>query len=105
MNYDTTPWGIEMVWTNTDDYSGKISIIKEGEKTSYGYYKNRDFTIFVLQGIITLALEGKNRTLGEQETYHINPKVMHQIIAIKGDVTILEVGTKLIDGDFIEVQV
>jgi hypothetical protein len=41
--------------------------------------------------------------LNEGERYHIMPKMMHRIHAIKGDVTVLEVGTKLED-DVVEVE-
>jgi len=104
MNYNKTAWGNECIWADTKDYSGRIIIIKEGEKTSFGYHKSRDKTILVLQGIVNLVIENKTKLLSEKDTYHINAHIMHQIVAIKGDATILEVGTKLIN-DFIEVRV
>jgi mannose-6-phosphate isomerase-like protein (cupin superfamily) len=104
MNNETKPWGNEIIWANSDKYSGKILIIKEGEETLFGYNKSRDKTIFILQGVITLVLEGRSKMLGEKETYHIQPKIIHQIKAIKGDATILEVGTTITD-DFVEVKV
>ena len=104
MNNETKPWGNEITWANTDKYSGRILIIKEGEQTLFGYNKNRDKVIFVLQGVITLVLEGRTKMLGEKETYHIHAKTMHQIKAIKGDATILEAGSP-ISNDFVEVSV
>src|SRR5574337_381705 len=104
MNNETKQWGNEITWANTDKYSGRILIIKEGESTLFGYNKSMDKTIFILQGVITLVLEGRAKMLGEMEVYHIQPQMIHQIKAIKGDATILEVGTAIID-DFIEVKV
>ena len=104
MNYDKTPWGVEVVWANTKEYSGRVFIIKEGEKTPFGYHKSMDKTIFVLQGVVNLVLENRTKLLNEKETYHISSNIMHQLVALKGDATILEVGTRLI-GDFIEVKV
>jgi len=104
MKHDTTSWGGEMIWANTDKYSGKILLIKEGEQNSFGFHKNRDKIIFVLQGVIVLVLEGRTKMIGENDSYHIPAGVMHQIKAIKGDATILEAGTTITD-DFVEVSV
>lgn len=104
MNYETTAWGGEMVWANTDKYSGKIIIVKEGEQTAFGFHKNRDKVLFVLQGVIVLVLEGKSKMIGEKESYHIPAGAMHQIKAIKGDATILEAGTTITE-DFTEVSI
>jgi len=93
MNFDTTPWGFSVTWANTDDYSSRILIVREGEKLPYIYHKKQDITLFILQGIVQLKVEGRNKVLNEKDTYHIPPKIMHQIIALKGDATILEVGT------------
>jgi len=103
MNYDTTPWGVQMTWANTKDYSGSVYIIKEGEQTPFGYYKSRDITILVLQGVVNLVLENRTKMLLEKDTYHINPQIMYQLVAVKGDATILEVGTR-ITSDFVEVM-
>lgn len=97
MDYTQKPWGFEAVWADTDLYSAHMIIIKENEQTPYMYHKRRDKTIFVLQGIVALVEEGKTRTLGEGEKYHISPKIMHRLIALKTDATILEVGTKIED--------
>ena len=56
-----------------------------------------------MQGVVVLVIEGRNKTLNEGDTYHIPPKIMHQIIALKGDATILETGTPLED-DIVTVE-
>ena len=78
-------------------------VIMENEKTPYMYHKIMDQTIFVLQGTLMISVEGKNKTLNEGDKYHIAPKIMHRLTALKGDVTILEVGTKIED-DIIIVE-
>jgi len=103
MNYDKKPWGYELVWANTEAYSGRVLIIKQGDSTNFLYHKTRDKTIFVLQGIVNLILESRTKLLNEGEQYHIPAKVMHQLVAVKGDATILESGTKLLD-DVIEIK-
>ncbi len=103
MNYKQTSWGFELVWASTTNYSGKTIIIKEGEQTEFGYCKKTDKTIFVLQGVVNLVLEARTKMLKAGEAYHINPGIMYQLAALKGDATILEAGTSIVD-DFIEVK-
>lgn len=104
MKLDTKPWGAELLCVDAEKYSARIIILKEQERSQYGYNKHRDKTFFILQGIVNLVLEGKNKLLNEHEAYHVLPNVMHQIVALKGDATILEVGTKF-ENDFIEVSI
>lgn len=94
MDYNKYIWGFEMTWADTELYSAHMIVVLENEKTPYQYHKKRDKTIFVLQGTIQLVLEENNKMLNEGEKYHIPPKVMHRVVALKGDATILEAGTK-----------
>ena len=103
MNYTQKSWGFELVWADQDDYSGQVLIIKQGEATPFIYHKTRNKTIFVLQGIVNLELENRTKLLNEGEQYNIPAKIMHKIVAIKGDATILEAGSKLVD-DIVEVK-
>lgn len=97
-------WGIEVVWASTADYSSRYYIIREGDATQLGYHRKRDLTVYVLQGIVQLVLERQSKLLQEGETYHLPPGVFHRLCAVKGDATILEVGTQMVD-DFVEVKV
>ena len=103
IDYAQRPYGFEFCWADTPQYSAHMLVIKENEQTSYVYHKKRDKTIFVLQGTVQLTEEGKNKILNEGEKYHIAPKIMHRLIALKGDATILEVGTKIED-DIVVVE-
>ena len=98
-----TQFGFEGIVISTDLYAAKIIVVTNGEQTSYGYNKKQDKTIYILQGIANVKIEGTNKMLNEGDRYHIIPKMMHKIHAIKGDVTVLEVGVKLED-DFVEVE-
>jgi len=93
MKFNQTPWGFDITWVNNDKYSGRVLIVREGEKLPYIYHKKQDITLFILQGIVQLVVEGRNKVLNEGDTYHVPPKLMHRIIALKGDATILEAGT------------
>jgi quercetin dioxygenase-like cupin family protein len=98
------PWGKEIVWGNQLEYSGRVFVIKEGDSQPFGYHKQRDKTIFILQGIVQLRLERQTKLLQEGETYHLSSRIIHQLCAVKGDATILECGTRLIN-DFVEVKI
>jgi len=91
------PWGYDAVMVSTDLYSLRMVLVTEGERTPYIYHKVQDKTIYVLQGIVHMTIEGKVVLLNEGDRYHIHPRVMHRFNAIKGDATILEVGTKIED--------
>lgn len=80
-----------------------LLVIKEGERTPYIYHKRRDKTWAVLQGVIQYTVEGKTRLVGEGEVLHISPKIMHRATAIKGDATVIETGTKILN-DIVVVE-
>jgi len=101
--YNKTPWGFELTWADTDKYASRVLIVTQGESLPYIYHKKRDITLFILQGIVQLVIEGRNKILNEGDTYHIPPKLMHQIIALKGDATILETGTPF-ENDIVVVK-
>lgn len=95
------PWGHEIVWAEDEKYAGRIFVIKEGERTPYIYNKKRDKRIFILQGVVQIIIEGRNKILNSGDKYHIPSKVMHRLIALRGEATILEAGTKLEDDEVV----
>ena len=98
-----TPWGYEGIMISSDLYSLRMFIINQGERTPYIYHKKQDKTIYILQGVVNIIIEGRQKLLNEGDRYHIQPKIMHRFHAIKGDTTILEVGTKIED-DIVVVE-
>ena len=102
-DYNKHIWGHEIIWANTKKYSSLMMVITEGEQTPYIYHKKRDKTLFILQGIVKLIVEGRNKMLQSGDKYHIPPKLMHRMVALEGDATILEVGTPIED-DIIIVE-
>jgi mannose-6-phosphate isomerase-like protein (cupin superfamily) len=103
MDYVTHPWGFEIVLVSTENYSFRTLIILEGKRTPYVYHKKQDKTIIVSQGMVQLTVESNNKPLSDGDKYHILPKVMYRLTALKGDATILEVGTKL-ENDVVVVE-
>jgi quercetin dioxygenase-like cupin family protein len=104
MNYTQHSWGFELIWADKDEYSARTMVIKEGEKTPYIYHKKRNKTLFILQGTVQLNIEGRNKLLMQGDSYDIPPKIMHRIIALKDDATVLEAGTKLVENDIVIVE-
>lgn len=95
MNAQRHDWGQELIWAETDLYSGRVFVIKSGERTPYSYHSGRDKTICVLQGIVMINIEGTNRVIKEGQSIQIAAKVKSRLAAIQGDATILEAGTKM----------
>jgi quercetin dioxygenase-like cupin family protein len=104
IDYTQKTYGFELCWADTSLYSAYMIVIKDNEKTPYIYHKKRDKTIFVLQGEVVLHEEGRNKTIGQGECYHIPAKIMHRFMAIKGDATILEVGSANTENDIVTVE-
>ena len=98
------PWGFEGTIVSTDLYSARILIVSAGERTPYIYQKSRDKTLFILQGVVLLNIEGATRLLQEGERYHIRPGIMHRIHAVKGDATVIDVGAKFDEDDIVVVE-
>ena len=96
MNQETN-WGYEAILLDRKEYSTKIMVLKEGESLPYIYHKKRDKSWILLQGVLQINIEGGIKLLNEGETQHISPGLMHTATAIKGDATIIEVGTQLLD--------
>lgn len=92
------PWGHEEIWAQTDDYVGKILVIKAGHRLSLQFHRHKDETIHVVSGELSLFLDNQdgettNITLIPGESFHISPFVIHRMAAKKEDVRILEVST------------
>jgi len=94
------PWGYEIIWARTDRYVGKILHIEAGHALSLQYHNTKDESIYVLTGAIVLRLQQDEtlieRRLDQGETFHIQPKVIHQFEAVV-TTDLLEASTPEID--------
>lgn len=94
------PWGYEIIWARTDRYVGKILHIEAGHVLSLQYHNKKDESIYVLTGAIVLRLQQDEtlieRRLEQGETFHIQPKVIHQFEAVV-TTDLLEASTPEID--------
>ena len=94
------PWGREIWWAHAKGkYMGKTLEIKDGHRLSLQYHNEKDETIYVLKGRLTLFHSGgvreslKEEILEEGEAYRVRPMTVHRFAACHGDVTLLEVST------------
>ncbi len=94
------PWGKEVWWAHAKGkYMGKTLEIKDGNRLSLQLHREKDETIYVLSGRLTLfyseSRDGqlKETILEEGEAFRVRPFMVHRFSAQHGDVTLLEVST------------
>ncbi len=94
------PWGYELIWAQTERYVGKLLHIREGQRLSLQYHRQKDETIFVQAGRLTLVVdEGDGlveRELSPGDSYHIRPLTKHRMLGVT-DCDVLEVSTPELD--------
>lgn len=97
------PWGHEEIWGETPKYLGKILFIKSGHRLSRQYHVQKEETIRVLSGVVTiecgipgnLAYHSSKYSIGS--IFHVTPGTVHRFCAYDGDVQLIEVSTPEID--------
>jgi mannose-6-phosphate isomerase len=94
------PWGYEIIWAKTDRYVGKILHIEPGHVLSLQYHNKKDESIYILNGAIVLRVQRDDtlieRSLAQGESFHIQPKLIHQFEAVVAS-DVLEASTPEID--------
>jgi mannose-6-phosphate isomerase-like protein (cupin superfamily) len=95
-----TDYGYDLIWSNTDDYCGKILVFeKAGNKTSLLFHKERKKSFFVNSGefilryIDTQTAEMKDQILREGDVWKAPILTPHQLECRTDDASITEVGT------------
>ena len=101
------PWGYEKIWAHTDKYVGKLLYIKRGHRLSEQFHQIKDETIYVLEGVLQLELDGASEILYliKGDSYRIERGRIHRFVAPKhgSDVELMEVSTPELD-DVIRTQ-
>ena len=96
------PWGHELIFAVTDDYAGKLLVIKAGESLSLQFHKVKDESWYLLEGRIELELgapgEGvlASEVVGAGSSFRFPPGTVHRVRALE-EATILEVSTPQLD--------
>ena len=91
------PWGYEHIWARTDKYVGKLLHINPNSRLSLQYHNQKEETIYVLKGTLSLDLEERTMLLFPGETYHIPPGLVHRFGALDEEVELMEVSTTELD--------
>jgi mannose-6-phosphate isomerase len=97
------PWGYEHIWARTDKYVGKLLHINPNSRLSLQYHNQKEETIYVLKGTLSLDLEESSMLLFPGETYHIPPGLVHRFGALDEEVELMEVSTTELD-DVVRIQ-
>jgi mannose-6-phosphate isomerase len=96
------PWGWELIWTQTDQYVGKVLFVKAGESLSLQFHREKVESWYVQSGRAKLELgeagEGllNEEVVGAPAFFHFAPGTVHRVTAIE-DTTIIEVSTPHLD--------
>ena len=95
------PWGWENRFAITEKYLGKVIHINRGEMLSLQYHRQKDETIYIVEGVMDLQLEddmGQMQTLrlAPGMSQRIRPGRKHRMIGIE-DCEFFEVSTPEID--------
>jgi mannose-6-phosphate isomerase len=91
------PWGWEIVWAQSDRYTGKLLHVVAGCRLSLQYHDEKVETQCLLSGSALLTVEGRDGTLHEismlpGKGYTIQPFQIHRLTAVE-DAEIVEVST------------
>lgn len=98
-NVKKTDWGYELIWANSDTYSGKI-LVFEGlhSRTNMFFHRKRKKTLFINSGKFKIRwVDTKDGNIFETEldegaTHTVEPLVPIQICSLNYQGSITEVG-------------
>lgn len=91
------PWGHEVIWAQSETYTGKLINVKAGHRLSLQYHTEKVETQCLLSGKAILVLDGPDGMMHEVEMepgkgYTIRPRQRHRLVAVE-DSVIVEVST------------
>jgi len=91
------PWGYELLYALTPHYAGKIIFVKKGYRLSLQYHREKDESMYLLQGQVRFTIQPQNGKMSETVAepgfcLHLPPLTTHRVEALE-DSTILEVST------------
>ncbi|MHB9155561.1 MAG: cupin domain-containing protein [Endomicrobiales bacterium] len=91
------PWGEERLFALTDNYAGKILIIRKGHRLSLQYHEQKEETLYLEEGVLKLTMGNRNRKLASRivsagHIFHLPPKTVHRMEAVQ-NCRLIEVST------------
>ena len=95
------PWGSEKIWAHTEKYVGKLIHINSGHRLSLQFHKQKEETIFVIDGKLTIETLNDEKvhtfSIKKGECFHVYPTQVHRFCAYDEDVILVEVSTPEIE--------
>jgi mannose-6-phosphate isomerase-like protein (cupin superfamily) len=91
------PWGYELIWAETEQYVGKLLLVRAGQALSLQYHEIKDESWLVHEGRASLELgevggELSTIEIGPGDAFRYRPHTLHRVTAL-ADTLILEVST------------
>lgn len=96
-------WGREDWVHNSPMYCGKLLVIQPGGFSSYHYHELKHETWLVLEGQVTIQLDGATHLMDAGSTLELPPYTRHQF-ASHGGATIMEVSTQHVETDSVRLS-
>jgi len=101
------PWGFELIWAEADEYLGKLLHVRAGESLSLQFHEEKDETLFLFSGELTLELGAGIGSLRRVEflegmSVRIPPGILHRMEAVT-DCVLFEASTPGLD-DVVRVR-
>jgi mannose-6-phosphate isomerase-like protein (cupin superfamily) len=102
------PWGHELIWAKTQEYAGKLLLVRAGQSLSLQFHREKDESWYVLEGKAELELGEagqavlQSEVVGPGAAFRFRPGTVHRVTALE-DTTILEVSTPQLD-DIIRLE-
>jgi mannose-6-phosphate isomerase len=96
------PWGYELIWSETENYVGKVLFVKAGESLSLQFHRVKDESWLVQEGRARLELGSAGdavlteEVVGAGAAFRLRPGTVHRVTALE-DTTIMEVSTPQLD--------
>ncbi|MGI8605934.1 MAG: cupin domain-containing protein [Gaiellaceae bacterium] len=95
------PWGYEIIYATTPQFSGKVLVIRRDEQLSLQFHRQKDEVIYLYEGRIELEIGDPGGNLDVEvvspgHAFHLEPGVVHRWRALE-DSIVLEVSTSELD--------
>ncbi|TDI40739.1 MAG: cupin domain-containing protein [Acidobacteria bacterium] len=95
------PWGHEEIWAETEDYVGKILVVRKGERLSLQYHRLKVETLYLESGRVLCTVGDENLPLTEKiltpgDVVHLPAGRRHRFEALE-DSRLFEVSTPFLD--------
>ena len=97
------PWGYEECVEINERYVVKRLFMKKGHRCSLQYHEHKRETVTILQGTLTVLLDGERRQMKPFDTVTIPPGLTHRMIAEDTDCLYMEASTPELD-DVVRIE-